>query len=122
MPRPHDELDTLDATILGRLADVMEEEFSDLLQTYLQNVPRELARLTTAVAAGQTENIYSSAHAIKGSSANLGLMRLSALCLDLERVAREGGALSESHRSLHRDIVAEFNQVRPLLEQRIAQL
>lgn len=122
MQRRHNELVTLDDAILGRLAEVMEEEFLDLLETYLRNVPLELARLSTAMTTKQIEPIYASAHAIKGSSANLGLLRLSALCLELERLSRTGGVLTEEARALHGDIIAEFDQVRSLLEQRMAQL
>lgn len=119
--RRYDDLATIDDEALAQLASVMEDEFVDLLQTYLSNVPRELVRLDHGFASNESERVVASAHAIKGSSANLGAVRLGALCSDLERLARSG-TLPADARQLRDDIHAEFARVKPALETRLRSL
>lgn len=119
--RRYVDLATIDDEALAQLASVMEDEFVDLLQTYLNNVPRELARLDQGFASKESERVVASAHAIKGSSANLGAVRLGALCRDLERLARSG-ALPPEALQLRDDIHSEFACVKPALESRLTSL
>lgn len=114
-PSPHANLPTLDEAVMAQLRVVMEDEFADLLATYLYNVPRELARLTAALAQRNTEAWISSAHAIKGSSANLGAKRLSQLCWDLETLGREG-AHGPQVDGLLQTVCDEFAALKPLIE------
>ena len=58
---------------------------------YLQQTPRQLEDLRSALAGGDTSAVARAAHTVKSSSANVGAMRLSALCRELESVAGERG-------------------------------
>lgn len=107
---------SLDAHVVNQLREVMEEDFVDLLQTYLVSVPRELNRLTAAVMSRDIEGIVGSAHAVKGSSANIGALRLSELCKILEHLGREKRVDAEAD-TLLQAIFDEFARVKPLIEQ-----
>ena len=107
---------SLDAHVVTQLREVMEYDFVDLLQTYLVSVPNELNRLTAAMASRDVEGIVGSSHAVKGSSANIGALRLSALCKVLEQMGREKRIDSDAD-TLLQAIFDEFSRVKPLIEQ-----
>ena len=50
---------------------------------------QRLAALHEAVREGHMDGIRQQAHSFKGSSGNLGALRVSALCLEMEQLARE---------------------------------
>ena len=104
---------------MSQLREVMEDEFADLLQTYLDGVPRELQRLRDALAAQNAEVIIGCSHTLKGSSANLGILRLSQLFRELETLGRNGEVGGAAQAMLER-IDTEFAVVRPLLESALA--
>lgn len=114
------ELPRVDPVVMSQLRDVMEDEFADLLQTYLDGVPQELQRLNHALGAGQSQEVISCSHTLKGSSANLGILRLSRLFLELETLAR-GDTLDAAAHEIMRAIEIEFAAVRPLLEKALAE-
>ncbi len=52
--------------------------------------PPLLAQLETAVANNDADLLYKTAHNLKNSAANLGLIELAAACRDCEAKARQG--------------------------------
>jgi signal transduction histidine kinase/DNA-binding response OmpR family regulator/HPt (histidine-containing phosphotransfer) domain-containing protein len=54
---------------------------------YLQQTPQQLGELKAALARGDAGSVARAAHTVKSSSANVGAVRLSALCRELESVA-----------------------------------
>ncbi len=66
-------------------AEAMLQELADV---YLEDGQALLVALETAVTQNQAPQIRQTAHALKGSSASLGIAHLSQLCLELERMAR----------------------------------
>jgi len=114
------DLPSVDLRVMSQLREVMEDEFADLLQTYLDGVPQELQRIRAAVAAGRAEVVVGCSHALKGSSANLGVFRLAQLFRDLETVGRSGELGEAAHNMVGR-IEAEFAVVQPLLESALRQ-
>lgn len=111
----HRDQPTLDERIVSQLRTVMEDDFADLFVTYLDNVSRELARLTGAMARGDAAQATSAAHTIKGSSANLGAQRLAHLCRDLEARCRVNTLDTEADQ-LRLAIHEEFATLRPIIE------
>lgn len=102
----------LDPDLLGALRDVMEDEFSTLIDTFLVDCEERLQQLTGAADATQ---IVETAHSFKGSSSNMGAIRLAALCHDLEQRAKAqdlGGI-----ETLVAEVAREYAVVRPLYEQ-----
>jgi len=80
--KPH-----VDPTALAALEDVMEDEYPLLLDTFLSDSQlrlNELHRSHDVVELGHA------AHSFKGSSSNMGAMRLAQLCSELEQYCRQG--------------------------------
>ena len=61
-----------------------------LIELYFQSASDLLRRLRDAVATGDAEAVWRTAHGLKSSSGNLGAQRLAALCKTLEERGRKG--------------------------------
>ena len=84
-----------------------------VIATVLDTVPGQLAALSEAVAAADTDKARLAAHSIKGSAANAGLPRLS-------ETARRAQQLSEAGefdrvREVAPELEREFDDLRPAL-------
>ena len=86
------DLPILDETMIVELRELMEEDFEDLLDTYLRDMPIQLAKLEAAVAADDAEKLWRAAHPLKSSSGSIGAALLSALAERMERYGRDGVA------------------------------
>ena len=80
----------LDTDVVRDLLDVMGEEFTELVQVYLEDTPKALAALDRAAAHGDNEGLIAPSHSLKSTSANLGALGLSELAKRLEHGARSG--------------------------------
>ncbi|MCI0486292.1 MAG: response regulator [Blastocatellia bacterium] len=100
---PDDLSDIIDREALSNLQGLDDDEDSDfiveLVSIYLEDTSSRLEQLKEAVKRGDAEALYKVAHALKGSSANLGVKRVAALCAELEQKGR-AGTLEESHACL----------------------
>jgi len=76
----------MDSTVLCALREVMEAGYADLLDTFLADSQEHLARLHNAQDASELARV---AHSFKGSSSNMGALRLALLCGELEDSARK---------------------------------
>ncbi|TFF13303.1 Hpt domain-containing protein [Pseudomonas sp. BCA14] len=101
----------LDPEVLSGLQDVMEDEYPKLLETFLDDSQKRVEALRKA--RDDAKALGRIAHSFKGSSGNLGAVRLAQLCqrLEVESVgaAADLGALVDQ-------IDSEFALVRPLYE------
>ena len=79
----------VDTRVLQQLHDLLGEEYASLLETWLHDTPRRLARMEAALAEGDRETLAFEAHALKGSSQTLGARPVQAICERLERIARD---------------------------------
>ncbi|WP_433736629.1 Hpt domain-containing protein [Pseudomonas putida] len=102
----------LDPDVLCALRDVMEDEFSTLIDTFLADSEERLQQLSVAT---DPTAILETAHSFKGSSSNMGAIRLAGLCHDLELRAKERNL--SGIESLVAEITREFACVRPLYEE-----
>jgi HPt (histidine-containing phosphotransfer) domain-containing protein len=100
----------LDPDVLSALREVMENEFSTLIDTFLADSEVRLLRLK----AGDTAQIFEAAHSFKGSSSNMGAIVLASLCHELEQLAK--GKDLQGAGELVDKIEQEFALVRPLYE------
>lgn len=66
-----------------------DDPLTKVIQLYLDDAPVLLQRLTEAVANGDSEALWQTAHRLKSSSANLGATPLTTLCRELEARSRE---------------------------------
>ena len=75
----------LDQDVLSALQEVMEEHYSELLETFLSDSEERLQMLREA---DDVTQLISAAHSFKGSSSNMGAVALASLCQQLEERAR----------------------------------
>ena len=102
----------LDPQVLSGLQEVMEGEYPKLLDTFLDDSQKRVEALRKA--RDDAKALGRIAHSFKGSSGNLGAMRLAQLCqrLEVESVESAVGDLGE----LVDQIDREFALVKPLYE------
>jgi len=83
----------LDERIWSQLREVEKSDpgiVADLFRVFRAEAPGILLDVKEAVAAGDADALKKSAHKLKGSSGNMGMLRLAALSAELERRARAG--------------------------------
>jgi HPt (histidine-containing phosphotransfer) domain-containing protein len=107
----------LDIEALAELAEIMEDEFGTLLETYLQDAESKLSLMSEALKAGDANSLREFAHSFKGASCNVGALALSRLCEDVEQLARKN-QISDIP-LLMPGIVDEYQEVKQLLRQKI---
>ncbi len=78
----------LDNTVLETLRDVMEDEYSLLLETFLLDSEERLRLLLETSLSGDAQAMRLAAHSFKGSCSNMGALLLASLCKELEELAR----------------------------------
>jgi len=101
----------LDHNVLSALQEVMEDEYPALLDTFIVDSEERLRLLRKADDAAQLMN---AAHSFKGSSSNMGAIRLAELCHELEQRAKQRSL--SGIEQLVGEIDGEFALVRPLYE------
>lgn len=82
------QLPLLDEEIIVELREVMEEEFADLLQSFLNDLPLQLDLLQAVIAKGDVDQLYQIAHKLKSSCGSMGALRLAELVRRLEQAGR----------------------------------
>lgn len=80
---------SMDCARLRAARDMLEDAFPDVVNMFLADAPVRIANMRAALARADAAAIHAMAHALKGSSVNLGAVRLAALC---ERCEKEAGA------------------------------
>ncbi|MFL0797367.1 MAG: Hpt domain-containing protein [Cellvibrionaceae bacterium] len=80
----------IDQEHLSMLKEVMDDEFSVLLETFLIDGVERLGVLEATLGEGDSDAFFKAAHSLKGSSGNIGAMGLSDLCKTAELKGREG--------------------------------
>ena len=101
----------VDRDVLSALQEVMEEGYPDLLDIFLADSEERLKVLRTADSAAR---LVETAHSFKGSSSNMGALRLTELCHQLELQARSLPCTAVQE--LVGEIDREFAGIRPLYE------
>jgi signal transduction histidine kinase/DNA-binding response OmpR family regulator len=84
----------LDPAVLESLRDLAGDAQSNLLRDlhalFVRDTPARLQELGEAHAADDADSVAFAAHALKGSAANVGATRLTAVCQQIEDTARAG--------------------------------
>lgn len=106
MTDPH-----VDRDVLGTLREVMEDGYTELLETFLADSESRLRELQISTSAKALSDV---AHSFKGSASNMGAVRLATLCQDLESNAKDKSP--EALAQLVAEIQSEFADVRPVYE------
>jgi HPt (histidine-containing phosphotransfer) domain-containing protein len=96
-----DDAPVLDESILADLLASTDGDAAfvrELVETYLADVPVQLAGITDAVAANDAAALVRPAHSLKSASLTVGAVRLSGIARELEMAGRSG-ALDASAQS-----------------------
>lgn len=84
----------LDPAVIAKLRQLTvagePDVLAEVLQLFLQDVPRRLARLRAACDAGDAAELHKTAHSLKGSAGNIGAEGLFAICRQLDDQGRAG--------------------------------
>jgi HPt (histidine-containing phosphotransfer) domain-containing protein len=96
-----DELETISA--------IFGDDFSELSALYRTDSPKRIAILQEAIAAGDQALTARVAHAFSGSCASIGATRLSALCKELELLAKDAAAQGLQDKLA--EVAAEYQRV-----------
>ena len=91
---------------LAELKEVLEDEFSVLITTYLEDAQLRQQMITAAISAKDYDAARLAAHSLKGASANLGALMLAEICEHLEHDCRAGRY--ENCEVYNQQIVEEF--------------
>jgi HPt (histidine-containing phosphotransfer) domain-containing protein len=110
---------TIDESLLDSYRVLQDEGQPDvvaeLIDIYLDDLPERLASVREALSAGEPSKIRSAAHALKGSSASIGAVRLAAICGDLEAIGKQGITAGAS--DLLPTILTEADRAAQILDQ-----
>lgn len=80
----------IDQQVIRQLRELREGLLPRIIELFRSSSPPLLAQLEVAVAQGDADLLYKTAHNLKNSAANLGLIELAAACRDCEGKARQG--------------------------------
>ncbi|AOY42686.1 MULTISPECIES: Hpt domain-containing protein [Psychrobacter] len=97
------------------MRDLLEEDFVELIQVYLNDSQKRVAALRIAQQEDDNANGFETAHALKGASANLGTTQLVRLSSQLQECCRE------RHISEQADLIEEIAAALQRAEQEIYQ-
>jgi HPt (histidine-containing phosphotransfer) domain-containing protein len=110
--------DVLDLSALDRLRETVggDDAFlAELIHTFLEDGPRELARMHQALESQDAELLQRAAHSLKSNSAEFGAQDLRQMCKQLEEMAKQGVFDGASQRVA--EIEAEYERVDGALRQ-----
>ena len=107
--------DPLDRSVLAGLRELGDQELlTELAELFVEDVPPRLEALREAIEGGDAASVGRAAHALKGSSGNMGASGMSTICAELEDAERSGDL--QSAPVLLKRLEAEFGRVRTALE------
>ena len=86
----------LDMRLISELRELMEDDFGELIDTYLHDSELRRQQIVDAVASTEVTAIRNAAHSLKGSSSNIGAVQLAHLCQSLEDMGRAGNVANTS--------------------------
>jgi len=93
--------DVLDPTVIDSLRKLTPpgepDVLVEVLQMFLEEVPRRMARLRAAAQAGDAVEVHRAAHSLKGSAGNIGAHALFAVCRQLDETSKAGDLSGADH-------------------------
>ena len=107
------ELPALDMEIVEDLKEMMGSDYPSLVRIYLEDSPKLIGQIQTALDNRDFQALVPPAHTLKSSSANLGALALSDIAKTIEKSARSGDINTSLQAGA--GITAEFERVRAAL-------
>ena len=88
--------DVLDPGVVERLRQLTPpgepDVLAEIFQLFLNEVPKRIDALRSAVRSGDAVTVQRTAHSLKGSSGNIGARAMSEVCRQLDDRAKSGDA------------------------------
>lgn len=101
----------LDMNVITSLRELGGDDdpdlLTDLVSAFLSDSPTRMAKIEAASASGDSEGLLAAAHGLKSSAANMGALRLSELCRQLEKAGQTGQM--ESTQTLVEELKHEYS-------------
>jgi CheY-like chemotaxis protein len=119
MPSNKSTTDSIDVEATIERLDGDHGLFQELTQAFRDDCPRIIERMRRAIVVHDAESLESCAHALSGSSANLGASAVSQAAGEIERLASTGSV--ESASAQFRILQGELERLLSELESRPAQ-
>ena len=102
-----------DIEALTMLEEIMEDEFPELIQVFIDDSEPRVSALLQAYENQDCSNLRDIAHSFKGASGNLSALPLADLCFKIEEKARDTNL--EGIEALIGEIDVEYNVVKSVL-------
>jgi HPt (histidine-containing phosphotransfer) domain-containing protein len=112
---------SLDTKIIDSLKDMLEGNeviFAEVVKCYLTESPQLIQAISTFVTTQNAQMLDQAAHKFKSSSASMGAIFLSQLCLQLEIMGKSGNL--QGSLEILSQLEQEYQQVTIALQQKIA--
>jgi HPt (histidine-containing phosphotransfer) domain-containing protein len=109
---PAPELPVLDTTVMAAIRALggpgEPDVYAQVAHLFLIDVPIHVSALVAAIAAGDSESVWQTAHRIRGSALEMGAVRMALLCAAIEHAARTGSLehAAAQAESLERELAA----------------
>jgi HPt (histidine-containing phosphotransfer) domain-containing protein len=107
----------IDPELIAPLRDFGLEDFHELIRMFLEEAASRVARLGALQGQGETSQLAGIAHALRGTSAAFGAVRLGALCAEIEDATPGQGKIGLAR--LVDDVTLEFDRVRASLTEEL---
>ena len=108
-----DKASHFDIEALTMLEEIMEDEFSELVQVYIDDSDPRIAALQKAFEDQDTMQLRELSHSFKGASGNLSALPLAELCFKIEERSRDG--VLEGSEDLIKQVEREYQAVKSIL-------
>jgi HPt (histidine-containing phosphotransfer) domain-containing protein len=84
----------IDKTTFDELKQMSGDDFiNELIDTFLEDAPKMIAEIKSALAANNTDTFRRAAHSMKSNAATFGASRLAELAKELEMLGKENKLL-----------------------------
>ena len=112
---------TLKADLLKQLTESMGEFAAemavDLLPIYLEDAPGIIDQMTSSIQSDNADDLREYAHALKGSSANMGFRQMVNLALELEIMGKTGEVEKQISSIKMQYIQQEMMQIQQMVQE-----
>jgi len=101
---------SLDLEALSILKEATEEIFPEIIAIFLKDTPNRLNSLSEASTNNDVTAVKEESHCLKGSSSNVGAVKLSKICEEIETLSKSGSIANQ--KELIQYALDEFEHVK----------
>ena len=102
--------DSINKDTIEELKMLMEDDFPILIETFITDSDERVESLKSAIETQDANAVREIAHGFKGSSSNLGAVRLSEVSFELESMGRDSCLDNASLK--YNDLLSAYSEVR----------